>query len=117
MGDKINFNPWTNKYDWTIVEYFKGVLAASPASPQAGWTYINSINDGYYIYSGSNWILLMVLTAVGAYVLKAGDTMTGDLTLPALHATASGESVFNEDVRFNGDIILQQGQKIIMDGA
>ena len=95
---------------------FKGSFSTPPANPQEGWMYIDTDDAGLYIYYNGAWVMIMTLTAAGAYVLKVGDTMTGDLTLPALHATDSGESTFNDDVRFNGNIILKEGQKLIFDG-
>jgi hypothetical protein len=47
----------------------------------------------------------------GVYVKIAGDTMTGDLTVPTLYATDTGSS------KFNSDVILKSGVKLIFDGA
>lgn len=115
MKDHFTHSPFTNKLDWSTTT-FKGVSAAAPATASSGDYYINSGDNSLYMYYSGAWIMIMTLTAAGAYVLKAGDTMTGDLTLPALHATDSGESVFNDDVRFNSNIILKSGQKLIFDG-
>lgn len=51
------------------------------------------------------------------YVNTTGDTMTGALTVPALTTSDTGESTFNETVRFNTGLILKSGQKLIFDGA
>lgn len=58
----------------------------------------------------------MTAAEVAAYVKISGDTMTGDLTAPAFHATDSGESTFNDPVRFNSGIIIKAGQRIVLDG-
>ena len=46
----------------------------------------------------------------GKYVLKTGDTMTGDLTLPHVIAVGPNES------EFDGGIIIKSGRKLIFDG-
>jgi len=49
---------------------FQGVLASAPSNPEEGWTYINSGDNGYYIYYGGTWQLLHTLTpATASYFL------------------------------------------------
>ena len=86
---------------------FKGVLATAPSNPSAGWTYINSGDNGYYVYNGTSWILLMTLTAAGAYVLKAGDTMTGTLNIYPSVLTA---------LKVDGDVVITEGHRLYFDG-
>jgi hypothetical protein len=50
---------------------FKGVLSEAPDNPEEGWTYINSLNDGYFLYYDGAWQLLHYLTpSVKSYVLQ-----------------------------------------------
>lgn len=78
-----------NKYDPILGEYrqddskFRGVLATAPSNPIDGWTYVNSGDNGYYIYYGETWQLLHTLTpaALEFLLLETGDFMlleTGD---------------------------------------
>ena len=59
----------------------------------------------------------MTAAELAAYVKISGDTMTGDLTAPAFHATEVGDSEFNGNVQHNGDVTIKQGQKLIFDGG
>jgi hypothetical protein len=53
---------------------FQGVLAAAPSSPQEGWTYINSGDDGYYIFYCGTWQLLHTLVCShDFFLLETGD--------------------------------------------
>ncbi len=71
------FNPISGKFDY-YKTFFKGTLAAAPASPEDGWLYINSGNDTYYIYYGGSWQALHVLVpAAASYLLME----TGDFLL------------------------------------
>lgn len=45
------------------------------------------------------------------YVKISGDTMTGDLYLPILHATNANPSIFD------GGVTIKSGKKLIFDGA
>lgn len=63
MPYKINFS--TGKFDY-YEKIFQGVLASAPSSPQEGWTYINSGDNGYYIYYAGSWQLLHTLTPAAA---------------------------------------------------
>lgn len=56
---------------------FQGVLAAAPSNPQEGWTYINSGDDGYYIYYDGTWQLLHTLTPaqLSFLLLETGDIL------------------------------------------
>lgn len=57
----MKLNPLTGKLDFDSGT-FKGVLASAPSTPLEGWTYINSGDNGYYIYYGETWQLLHTLT-------------------------------------------------------
>jgi hypothetical protein len=62
MGYK--FNPTTGLLD--IVgsggtDSFKGILPVAPAIAIEGDSYVNSSDDGYYLYYSSQWQLLHVL--------------------------------------------------------
>lgn len=48
---------------------FQGVLATAPLNPQEGWTYINSGNNGYYIYFCGTWQLLATLVCADQFLL------------------------------------------------
>lgn len=64
------FNPFTSQLDYYEQSTFRGVLSSAPSSPSEGWTYINSTNDGYYIYYGGTWQLLHTLTpGTASYIL------------------------------------------------
>ena len=66
-------NVFTGNFDY-YESNFKGVLASAPASPVEGWTYINSGDDGYYIYYDGSWQLLHTLTPGTAsfYLMEDG---------------------------------------------
>lgn len=66
-------NPFTGKIDFTGSAYFRGVSASEPTSPVEGWTYINSGDDGYYIYYGGTWQLLHTLTGASDSFLLLED--------------------------------------------
>ena len=55
----------------TLPGQFHGLLASAPSGPAEGWTYINSGDDGYYIYYGGTWQLLHTLTPAtpGGFIL------------------------------------------------
>jgi hypothetical protein len=59
---------------------FKGVLASAPLFPQEDWFYINSIDNGYYVYYGGTWQLLHTLTpaAHDYWVLEDGTFVVFD---------------------------------------
>lgn len=54
---------------------FKGLLASAPAGALEGWRYINSGDNGYYIYYGGTWQLLHTLTpaVLSFLLLEIGD--------------------------------------------
>ena len=53
---------------------FQGVLVSAPSSPEEGWTYINSTDDGYYIYYCGTWQLLHTLVCAHDFLLlETGD--------------------------------------------
>jgi hypothetical protein len=62
MKDDYNFNPFTNKFDLTTSTFW-GVLAAAPASPGEGDTYLNSGDNKLYMYYSFSWQELHNLTA------------------------------------------------------
>ena len=61
----------------TTVQYYQGVLASPPSGPIEGWTYINSGDNGYYIYYGGAWQLIATLTpaALNFLLLEDGTTL------------------------------------------
>jgi hypothetical protein len=67
------FNPFTAQLDYYEASEFKGVLAAPPGSPVEGWTYINSVDSGYYIYYGGAWQLLTTFPSSGS--ISAADAI------------------------------------------
>lgn len=108
-GDALVWDGTQKLWVANIAGNFQGSLSDPPISPETGWTYIDTDDNGLYIYNGTSWILLMTLTAAGAYVLKAGDTMTGELNIfPAVGATA---------LRVDGDIIIKTGNRLYFDGT
>lgn len=69
------FNPFTGRLDYDSGN-FKGVSGSAPSSPDQGWTYINSGNNGYYIYYGLTWQLLHTLIATTSFMLlESGDIL------------------------------------------
>lgn len=56
---------------------FQGVLPVAPSNPQDGWTYINSIDLGYYIYYCASWQLILQLVCNEEFLLLE----TGDFIL------------------------------------
>ena len=52
-----------------------------PANPSNGQSFTAS-NNIVYVYDGEKWITQGSAQAQGGYVLKTGDVMTGQLTLP-----------------------------------
>ena len=48
---------------------FQGVLPSAPSGPSEGWTYINSGDNGYYIYFCGAWQLIVQLTCQDAFLL------------------------------------------------
>lgn len=56
---------------------FQGVLAAAPSNPVEGWTYINSVDLGYYIYFCGQWQLIATLVCADEFLLLE----TGDFIL------------------------------------
>jgi hypothetical protein len=75
----FSFNIFTQKLDY-YDSSFKGILSIDPASPDQGWTYINSTNHGYYIYYGGAWQLLHTLTPAENVDLtnEDGTTLTNE---------------------------------------
>ena len=67
------FSPFTGVFDYYKASTFKGVLAAAPSSPEEGWTYVDSGDDGYYIYYGGSWQLLHTLTPAALSFLLLED--------------------------------------------
>lgn len=72
----MKLNPFTGKFDFDS-SMFKGVLASAPTSPQQGWLYIDTGDDTLYIYYGTTWQALHILTpAALSYLLKEdGDAL------------------------------------------
>lgn len=58
----FKYNPLIGDSFCYFENAFQGVSASAPSSPQEGWTYINSGDNGYYIYYGGGWQLLHTLT-------------------------------------------------------
>jgi len=56
---------------------YKGVLATAPSNPDQGWRYISSADDTMYVYYGSTWQAIHVLTpeALSYLLLETGDTI------------------------------------------
>jgi hypothetical protein len=54
---------------------YKGVLAVAPANPSQGWRYIDSGDDTMYVYYGSTWQAIHILTpeALSYLLLESGD--------------------------------------------
>ena len=71
MAYRLNF--FTGRLDYYEDNYFRGVLSVEPTTPIDGWTYINSSDNGYYIYYGGSWQLLHTLTAAAASFLLQED--------------------------------------------
>lgn len=71
------FNPISGNFDYFEKNYFRGVSASEPSSPEEGWTYINSSDNGYYIYYGETWQLLHTLTpaTLSFLLLETGDIL------------------------------------------
>lgn len=76
-----------NKFDPILGEYrqadYPKILATAPSGPKEGYTYINSVDNGYYIYYGGAWQLLHTLTpaALEYLLLESGNFFlleTGD---------------------------------------
>jgi hypothetical protein len=57
-----------------------------PLTPTVGDEY--TLNGVSYVWTGETWDVKSTTTAMTDYVLKAGDTMTGPLVLPAAMPTA-----------------------------
>lgn len=75
----LKYNPRVEDNFCYFEKGFQGVSSSSPSSPQEGWTYINSGDNGYYIYYSGSWQLLHTLTAgalslllqeIGDYLLQ-----------------------------------------------
>lgn len=78
------FNPFSGSLDY-YENNFRGVLSSAP-SGNDGNTYINSSDNGYYIYYGGAWQLIATLTpaASSKMLLETGDRIlleTGDFAL------------------------------------
>ena len=56
---------------------FQGVLSVAPSNPSEGWTYINSVDLGYYIYFCGSWQLIVQLVCTEEFLLLE----TGDFIL------------------------------------
>ena len=56
---------------------FKGVLGAAPIGPSEGWSYVNSADNGYYMYYASTWQLLHTLipSELFSLLLETGDAL------------------------------------------
>lgn len=67
---------------------FQGVLPVAPSNPEEGWTYINSSDNGYYIYYCGAWQLITTLVCVNDLLLLE----TGDFILKE-----DGDKIFLED--------------------
>lgn len=61
----FKYNPLIGDGFCYFEKTFQGVSASAPSGPVEGWTYINSGDNGYYIYYGGTWQLLHTLTAAG----------------------------------------------------
>jgi len=73
-----------NKYDPILGEYrqadYPRLLATAPSNPKDGYTYINTLDHGLYIFYGGMWNLLHTLDTQ-YLLLETGDVMlmeTGD---------------------------------------
>ena len=76
------FNPFTGNFDYWN-DSFRGIFPAAPANPQEGWFYINSSNNGYYVFYSGQWQLIATLTpaALNYLLLETADHIlleTGD---------------------------------------
>jgi hypothetical protein len=66
---------------------YRGVLAAAPAAALGGDTYINSVDNKYYIYYGGQWQVILTLTPAtqenvifdGENVIFDGEQVKGEL--------------------------------------
>lgn len=67
----FKFNPLIGDGFCYYERVFQGVMASAPSNPVDGWTYINSGNNGYYIYYGGSWQLLHTLIVSGlSYIIQ-----------------------------------------------
>lgn len=62
------FNPFSSNFDYYQVG-FLGVKSTAPATAKEGNTYVNSVDNGYYIYYGGTWQSLHTLTPAELYEL------------------------------------------------
>jgi hypothetical protein len=69
----MKLNPTTGKFDFDSGN-FLGLLGSEPLSTIEGKTYINLVDNGYYIYYGGTWQLLHTLTAAAATYLLLEDS-------------------------------------------
>lgn len=69
----FKLNPFTTEFDYYQIG-FLGVSSSAPSSAQNGNTYINSTDNGYYVYWGS-WQLIGTLTPpTGSFLLLEDGT-------------------------------------------
>ena len=71
------------KFSGVTSDDFLGIFASAPSLPEEGQRYINSGDNGLYIYYGGAWQLLHTLTpATLSYLLLEDDSIllleTGD---------------------------------------
>jgi len=57
-----NFNPFTGTFDLVNSDRFAGVFGSAPLNVEEGTTYINSTDNGFYLYAGGVWWLWTTLT-------------------------------------------------------
>jgi len=57
----------------TGIGQFLGIFASAPSNPEEGNTYINSTDNGYYIFYGGTWQLLHTLTPSTPFFLLLED--------------------------------------------
>lgn len=57
-----SFNPFTGTLDLTTSDRFAGVFTAAPLNVEEGTTYINSTDNGFYLYAGGIWWLWKILS-------------------------------------------------------
>jgi hypothetical protein len=69
-------SPFSGKLDYYETNVFRGVLADAPSDPEQGWWYVNSGDNGYYVYYGVSWQLLATLIPAANVDLTNEDLST-----------------------------------------
>lgn len=117
----LKFNPFTGTLDYVNSDRFQGVLASAPSGAQEGWTYINSVDYGFYLYAGGIWWRWTTLTPTSSsdynILLEDGGSLLYENNDYAITENALPSSTSSALLETGDDILLETGDRLFLEDS